>query len=627
MDAGPGVESPAVVSAVVGGEPAAVRPVGVLRAAGIGFRTTWRSPLRYVLIILAGEALAALVGAPVIRLLYQLVLIESGADSLSYEQFFRILRNPAADVTLLVAAALAVVLIFTGFALVFILADQHQDRDSVSLRPALERLLRTLRKLLHPQSLLLVIYLLLILPLGQVGLIASLTSRVAVPPFVTDELAKSPVAALLYGLAMLVLLYLNLRLLFVLPLLSTTDAGVLTAIATSWRLSRWRTLRLFGLGAVVGLPHTAALLVVGVIACLPTAVADELAPDRSLITAAVSLAVWQVALFVITALGTATLAQSLIALQRDGLPRLPGAPVPVPSAGGTEDVVRSGRPLRVLAGVVALVAIGTGSVINVAAFRTFDVDRTAEVIAHRGWVDDAVENTVPALRAADRAGADRVEFDVQETKDGRFVVLHDANLSRLAGLDRDVKDLTQAELTKITVREGDAEARIPSLEEWIETSKELDLPQLLEVKLHGGESPDLVPRLLTVLDAYEVSDWYTYHSISRNVVTSLKEARPSLRVGYIIPINLSGIPNLDCDFVVIEQASYDDHFRDQARETGRRIIVWTVQSEEQLEGFMIDGVDGIITDHPDLAIAVERDVAEDEGLTGRLIERLVRTFP
>ncbi|MFC7620948.1 glycerophosphoryl diester phosphodiesterase membrane domain-containing protein [Microlunatus sp. GCM10028923] len=560
------------------------------------------------------------------------MLVESGADSLSYEEFVRILRNPIADATLLLAAGLAVVLIFTGFALVFILADEHQSQGSARLRPTLQRLRRTLRKLVHPQSLLLVIYLLIVLPLGQVGLIASLTSRVAVPPFVTDELAKSPVAGLLYALAMLVLLYLNLRLLFVLPLISTTDAGVLAAIATSWRLSRRRTLRLFGLTVLVGLPHTAALVVVGLLACLPTAVADEVAPDRSLIMAATGLAVWQVALFVITALATTTLAQSLIVLQRDGLPRLSGTARPDPAEPGptmigTDGGSRSAWPLRAIAGGVALVVIIAGSVINAAAFQTFDVDRTAEVIAHRGWVDDTVENTVPALRAAKRAGADRVEFDVQETKDGKFVVIHDSNLSRLAGLGREVKDLTQAELTKITVRDGEASARIPSLEEWIETSRELDLPQLLEVKLHGGESPELVPRLLAVLDSYGVADWYTYHSLSRDAVTQLKEARPSLRVGYIIPINLSGIPNLDCDFVVIEQASYDDRFLQQARESGRRIIVWTVQSEERMQALMIDGVDGIITDHPDTAIAVEHEVAQDEGLTTRLIERLVRTFP
>ncbi len=89
-----------------------------------------------------------------------------------------------------------------------------------------------------------------------------------------------------------------------------------------------------------------------------------------------------------------------------------------------------------------------------------------------------------------------VEFDILQTKDLKFVVIHDANLQRLAGINADVKDLTQAELMKITVRAGGMEAKIPSLEQWIAASIALGLPQLLEVKLHGGESPDLLPRLL-----------------------------------------------------------------------------------------------------------------------------------
>ena len=50
-----------------------------------------------------------------------------------------------------------------------------------------------------------------------------------------------------------------------------------------------------------------------------------------------------------------------------------------------------------------------------------------------------------------------------ETKDGKFVVMHDANLRRLAGRNLNVKDLTQDQLTKITVRAGGMEAKIPSL--------------------------------------------------------------------------------------------------------------------------------------------------------------------
>ena len=91
-----------------------------------------------------------------------------------------------------------------------------------------------------------------------------------------------------------------------------------------------------------------------------------------------------------------------------------------------------------------------------------DTEET-EIVAHRGFIEGGVENTLPALQAAAKAGADRVEFDVMETKDGKFVVMHDTNLKRLAGKNLNVKDLTQDELTKITVRSGPWRPRSPRL--------------------------------------------------------------------------------------------------------------------------------------------------------------------
>jgi glycerophosphoryl diester phosphodiesterase len=92
--------------------------------------------------------------------------------------------------------------------------------------------------------------------------------------------------------------------------------------------------------------------------------------------------------------------------------------------------------------------------------RLIDTEET-EIIAHRGFLQGGVENTLPALQAAAKAGADRVEFDVMETKDGKFVVMHDSNLKRLAGKNLNVKDLTQDELTKITVRSARWRPRYP----------------------------------------------------------------------------------------------------------------------------------------------------------------------
>jgi glycerophosphoryl diester phosphodiesterase len=605
------------------------KPVGIFRAIGIAHRTTWQSPQFYVLVVAAMQLLLLVIAIPVIRLLYQLVLVETGLGSIAYDRISHVLRNPLADVTLLIIAIVAVIAIIGELVTLFILASHHQSGNATSFRLVLWQLLETIKKLAHPQGLLMIVYLILLLPLGQLGLTSILTKKVGVPPFVSEELSKSPSSSLIYSGVLLVISYVNLRLIFTLPLLGTTTVGVWHAFVTSWRLTRWRSLRILGLLFVVAFLAGLTALILGAVTLTPTIACDFLAPATSPWLAAFGLSVWQIGIFVITALLTIMIVQSLTAMMLDWLDRLaedhrPASAV-VSYSEPSHVTARRQKILWGLAAGIMVVAFGTTAVLNHKTMITLVDSEETEVLAHRGFIQGGVENTLPALRAAAKAGADRVEFDVMETKDGKFVVMHDANLRRLAGKNLNVRDLTQEELTKITVRAGGMEANIPSLEEWIQLSIQLNLPQLLEIKLHGGETPDLVPRLLAVLDQARVTEHYTYHTLSREVVEELKRLRPQLVVGFIVPVNFGGVPDVNADFIVIEQQSYSSRFVRQAWADGYNVIVWTVDDEQQMRDYMGAAVDGIITDRPDFAVAERTDIAQDKGLAGRLSDAIARS--
>jgi glycerophosphoryl diester phosphodiesterase len=76
-----------------------------------------------------------------------------------------------------------------------------------------------------------------------------------------------------------------------------------------------------------------------------------------------------------------------------------------------------------------------------------------ELVAHRGNAAEYPENTLPALRSALELGARFVEFDVQLSADHQPILLHDANLQRTAGIDRNALEMTWAELAEIAVNE------------------------------------------------------------------------------------------------------------------------------------------------------------------------------
>ncbi len=78
-----------------------------------------------------------------------------------------------------------------------------------------------------------------------------------------------------------------------------------------------------------------------------------------------------------------------------------------------------------------------------------------ELVAHRGNAHEFPENTLPALRSALELGAKYIEFDVHLSADRVPVVMHDSNLERCAGLDRDALEMTWAQLSTVNVGESD----------------------------------------------------------------------------------------------------------------------------------------------------------------------------
>ena len=78
-----------------------------------------------------------------------------------------------------------------------------------------------------------------------------------------------------------------------------------------------------------------------------------------------------------------------------------------------------------------------------------------ELIAHRGYALRYPENTLPSLRAAIEAGARYLECDVQMTKDGVPVLLHDSDLWRTARVEKNVLDMTLDEVLRVEVNEDE----------------------------------------------------------------------------------------------------------------------------------------------------------------------------
>ncbi|MFF2010457.1 glycerophosphodiester phosphodiesterase [Streptomyces sp. NPDC058195] len=285
---------------------------------------------------------------------------------------------------------------------------------------------------------------------------------------------------------------------------------------------------------------------------------------------------------------------------------------------------------RTATAALVAAAIGTGALVSgtgaLAAGGPTDAKRTAPVvIAHRGASAYAPENTLAAVDKADALGFDWVENDVQFTRDGALVVMHDTSLKRTTHAEEvfpdrapwAVKDFTAKEIAKLDAGSWFgprfAGARVPTLKEYLKRVERNRQKLLLEIK-----SPELYPGIeketLRVLrqngwlDRAHVKNRLVVQSFGADSVKKVHQLRPDVTTGFLgtpavadLPsyaaftdqINPSH-PSVSADYVAAVHALKGAH--------GKRLQIstWTVNDAATAAKVAGLGVDGIITNNPDV---------------------------
>ncbi len=246
--------------------------------------------------------------------------------------------------------------------------------------------------------------------------------------------------------------------------------------------------------------------------------------------------------------------------------------------------------------------------------------RVPAVVAHRGASAEAPENTLAAVRRAVARGADHVEVDVQRTRDGALVVLHDTTLVRTTDVRRVhprrspwlVEDFTWEEVRRLDAGSWwslhAAGERVPLLEEVVETIRHTGVGLLVEVKnpaLHPGLAADVAAALRAVpgyLDEVAGTDRLVVQSFGAEAMKEHKRLEPAVPVGLLgtpATADLGAIATW-ADQVNPAHWSVGAGFVETVHRHGMRCQLWTVNRPAHLRRAIGLGVDGIITNHPHL---------------------------
>lgn len=241
-------------------------------------------------------------------------------------------------------------------------------------------------------------------------------------------------------------------------------------------------------------------------------------------------------------------------------------------------------------------------------------------MAHRGWHTGeltGLENTLAAFVRAAAEGYAYVETDAQATADGAVVLHHDATLTRTTGVAAPVVQLSLPEVRRALV--GGQEP-VPTLDEVLRA-----LPHTrFNIDLKTDAVVDPLLRLLNVHEAWDRvclasfsdSRLARVRRLTRGrVLTSLGPASVgALRVRSLLPVGLPARGPPSGQLVQVPAGArwlplVDHRFLAQAHRSGREVHVWTVDSPTRMHALLELGVDGIITDAPE----VLREVLDTRG--------------
>jgi glycerophosphoryl diester phosphodiesterase len=237
-------------------------------------------------------------------------------------------------------------------------------------------------------------------------------------------------------------------------------------------------------------------------------------------------------------------------------------------------------------------------------------------VAHRGASSEVAENTLAAVRRAIAHDADLVEVDVQRTRDGALVLLHDTTLVRTTDVRRvfpdrapwRVGDFTYDEIRRLDAGSWRSAAfageHVPTLADAVEVVRHSGTGLLVELKapaLYPGIAADVCADLReSGYLATAPAGRLVLQSFDVEVARELKDLEPTVLVGVLGSPSRAALPGIArwADQVNPSHLAVDASYVDLVHRLGMGCLVWTVNRGSAMRRALRIGVDGVITNRP-----------------------------
>ena len=471
------------------------------------------------------------------------------------------------------------------------------------------RALESLRRLINPEGILICLYIALVAPLLGFGLSISLTEGLYIPTFISSVIAATPLYLILTTAAVLVFLSIGVANLFimhgiVLEKLSIREAGKQSKgiMHENWKdFLKQNILFLLVMAAVLA----AAVLILLV---LPLLLIEILPLSEALKR---GFMIFVIIAGGLLAGGTGLLATPFYLMKMTQLYYLYKGER---SLAYRERTIRMHQYDKYGLIAAAVLVIAASVYLDLDFDNAFPLDSDVKIIAHRGGGNEGAENTVSGLNTAWNLGAYGSEIDIQRTKDGYYVVVHDGNFSRVAGDKRKPEEMTLEEVRKLSVS-GEP---VATFEEMLEASRG-KIILFTELK---GETADrqMADDAVRIIKEYGMEDEVVLISLKYELIDYIETNYPEIQTGFLAFASFGDTALLNCDYLGLEEESATKDAIRAVHKQGKKFLIWTANKRDSQRFFFCTEADGVITDEVSQATDVMREIRERSDLR-RIIDR------
>ena len=230
----------------------------------------------------------------------------------------------------------------------------------------------------------------------------------------------------------------------------------------------------------------------------------------------------------------------------------------------------------------------------------------SQIWAHRGASFYAPENTLEAFDIAVKQKADGIELDVQLSKDGELVVIHDETIDRVSDGTGFVKDYNLNELKKFNFGKLFPHfgfSAIPALEEVYRLLKPTDLIINIELKTGIIFYKGIEEKLIKLAKKMNMEDRIIYSSFNHYSLLKLREIKKDVKIGLLVSDLYVDV--LDYAVKLGADALHPigymlklPGFIEESKAKNMKLHVWTVDDDEEIRLLNAQGIDAIITNKP-----------------------------